>query len=287
MIGIILAGGLGTRLYPLTIVQSKQLLPVFDKPMIYYPLATLMSSGIKKIILISSKEYIPTYKKLFSNGEDLGIEIKYLIQDKPEGIAQAFIISKPFIKKENVCLILGDNIFHGDSIETHMSIAIENLNNNFSTIFAYYVSNPNEYGVVEFDKINTPKNIIEKPKKNSTNYAVTGMYFYTNDVFQKVSLLVPSKRGELEITSLNNLYIHEKRLKCEKLDRGISWLDMGTFDSLLEASSLISSIEKRQGLKIGCLEEIAYKKKFINRKKFQEHIKKHKNKYGDYLKKFL
>lgn len=283
MIGIILAGGRGTRLHPLTLIQSKQLLPVYDKPMIYYPLSTLMGVGIQKFILISSPEYIDQYKKLFQDGSSLGLEINYIIQKSPNGIAQAFLLSKKYIKNQNVCLILGDNIFYGDSINSKIKNAQKNLEKNISSIFAYYVSNPQHYGVISFKK-NKPYKIIEKPKNPKSNYAVTGLYFYTKDVVEKASQLKYSKRGELEITSLNELYLKDKRLNCEVFGDGCAWLDMGTHDGLLEASSLISTIEKRQGLKIGCIEEIAYKNGFIKK---DEYIKKFKNlnsSYADYLK---
>jgi len=283
MIGIILAGGKGTRLHPLTLIQSKQLLPVYDKPMIYYPLSTLMDAGIKKFIIISSSEYIEQYKKLFQNGESLGIQINYLIQKSPDGIAQAFLISKKYIKNQNVCLILGDNVFYGDSINLKIENAITNLDKNISSIFAYYVSNPQDYGVITFKK-NKPYKIIEKPKNPKSNYAVTGLYFYTKDVVDKASQLKFSKRGELEITSLNELYLKENRLNCEIFGDGCAWLDMGTHDGLLEASSLISTIEKRRGLKIGCIEEIAYKNGFIKRDKFIKKFKNVNSSYAYYLK---
>ncbi len=283
MIGIILAGGKGTRLYPLTLIQSKQLLPVYDKPMIYYPLSTLMNAGIKKFIIISSNEYIEQYKKLFLDGKALGIEINYLIQKSPNGIAQAFLISQKYIKNHNVCLILGDNIFYGDSINSKIENAIENLNKNISSIFAYYVSNPQHYGVVTF-KNDKPYKIIEKPKNPKSNYAVTGLYIFTKDVVNKAKQLKYSKRGELEITSLNEIYLKENRLNCELLGEGCAWLDMGTHDGLLEASSFISTIEKRQGLKIGCIEEIAYKKGFIRKDEFLKKIKNVNSNYANYLK---
>ena len=283
MIGIILAGGRGTRLHPLTLIQSKQLLPVYDKPMIYYPLSTLMGAGIQKFILISSQEYIDQYKKLFQDGSSLGIEINYIIQKSPDGIAQAFLLSKKHIKNQNVCLILGDNIFYGDSINSKIKNAQKNLEKNISSIFAYYVSNPQHYGVITFKK-NKPYKIIEKPKNPKSNYAVTGLYFYTKDVVEKASQLKYSKRGELEITSLNELYLKDKRLNCEVFGDGCAWLDMGTHDGLLEASSLISTIEKRQGLKIGCIEEIAYKNGFIKKDEFIKKFKNLNSSYADYLK---
>ena len=283
MIGIILAGGRGTRLHPLTLIQSKQLLPVYDKPMIYYPLSTLMGVGIQKFILISSPEYIDQYKKLFQDGSSLGLEINYIIQKSPNGIAQAFLLSKKYIKNQNVCLILGDNIFYGDSINSKIKNAQKNLEKNISSIFAYYVSNPQHYGVISFKK-NKPYKIIEKPKNPKSNYAVTGLYFYTKDVVEKASQLKYSKRGELEITSLNELYLKDKRLNCEVFGDGCAWLDMGTHDGLLEASSLISTIEKRQGLKIGCIEEIAYKNGFIKKDEFIKKFKNLNSSYADYLK---
>ena len=286
MIGIILAGGKGTRLYPLTLTQSKQLLPVYDKPMIYYPLSVLLNAGIREIILISSPEYLNQYKKLLGSGKSLGIKIQYLVQKKPEGIAQALLISNKYIKNQNVCLILGDNIFYGASMNKHIDNAINNLKENLSTIFAYYVSNPQDYGVVSF-KNNIPNKIIEKPKKFISNFAVTGLYFYTADAFKKVKKLKFSSRGELEITALNEMYLHEKRLNCEILEEGCAWLDMGTHDGLLEASSFISTIEKRQGLKIGCIEEIALKKGYIKTKDVAKIITNNNSSYSNYLKKIL
>ena len=284
--GIILAGGTGSRLHPITNVISKQLLPVYDKPMIYYPLSTLMLSGIKDILIICS----PSDKKLFidllGDGSKFGIKINYEIQNKPEGIAQAFIIGKRFIGESNVALILGDNLFHGDHL-------IDRLRHSFNlkkgaSIFAYPVSDPERYGVVEFNKRGKAYRIEEKPKNPKSKFAITGLYFYDNSVVKKAELLVPSKRGELEITDLNKIYMEEGELSVEIMNRGMTWLDTGTLDSLHEASSYIRSLEKRQGLKIGCPEEVAWRMGFINDKellKLSESLLK--SGYGYYLKSII
>jgi glucose-1-phosphate thymidylyltransferase len=285
MKGIILAGGEGTRLYPLTLHTSKQLLPVYDKPMIYYPLSTLMLSGIKDILIISDSKNIINFKKLFSHGSSLGIKIQYTIQEKPEGIAQALTLGKDFIDNKEVCLILGDNIFYGSDFINYLKNAVLN-SKKLATIFAYQVSNPSAYGVVSFDKNNNPNKIIEKPKNSKSNFAVTGLYFYPAGVSKIASDIKKSDRGEYEITSVNQKYLNSKKLKVTKLGRGFTWLDAGTHKDLIEASSFIYSVEKRQGLKIACLEEIALNQNFISKETFKKNIKnlKGNSSYVKYLK---
>jgi len=286
--GIILSGGSGSRLYPLTLGISKQLLPIYNKPMIYYSLSVLMLANIREVLIITTPQDNINYKRLLGNGSDLGINIQYKIQDQPRGLAEAFIIGKSFIKKNNVCLILGDNIFYGNNFSEKLNKSFVNLKNNNATIFAYPVSDPERYGVIEIDNKGLPKKIIEKPKKAISNLAVTGLYFYPNDVIEKVKKIKPSKRGELEITSINELYLNEKRLSLEILNRGFAWLDMGTNESLIDASIFVKAVENRQGLKIACIEEIAYKKNFINKKQFLKLISKFKNNsYGEYLSKII
>ena len=286
--GIILSGGSGSRLYPLTLGISKQLLPIYNKPMIYYSLSVLMLANIREVLIITTPQDNINYKRLLGNGSDLGINIQYKIQDQPRGLAEAFILGKSFIKKNNVCLILGDNIFYGNNFSEKLNKSFVNLKNNNATIFAYPVSDPERYGVIEVDNKGLPKKIIEKPKKTISNLAVTGLYFYPNDVIEKVKKIKPSKRGELEITSINELYLNEKRLSLEILNRGFAWLDMGTNESLIDASIFVKAVENRQGLKIACIEEIAYKKNFINKKQFLKLISKFKNNsYGEYLSKII
>jgi glucose-1-phosphate thymidylyltransferase len=286
--GIILSGGSGSRLYPLTLAVSKQLLPIYNKPMIYYPLSVLMLANIKDILIITTPQDSSNYKRLLGNGSDLGMNIQYKIQTQPRGLAEAFIIGKNFIKKDNVCLILGDNIFYGNNFSEKLKKSFINLENNNATIFAYPVSDPERYGVVQIDNKGRPKKIIEKPKKSVSDLAVTGLYFYPNDVVEKVKKIKPSKRNELEITSINELYLNEQRLNLETLNRGFAWLDMGTNESLIDASIFVKAVENRQGLKIACIEEIAYKKNFINKKKFIKLIGKFKNNsYGKYLNKII
>ncbi len=285
MKGIILAGGSGTRLYPITKAVSKQLLPVYDKPMIYYPLSVLMLAGIKEILIISTPEDLPNFKKLIGNGSDLGIKLSYAEQPSPDGLAQAFIIGEDFIGNEDVCLILGDNIFYGHGLPEMLKSAINNVNEEKkATVFGYYVKDPERYGVVDFDKEGNAKSIFEKPEKPKSNYAVVGLYFYPNDVINIAKDVKPSDRGELEITTVNQHYLKENKLKVELMGRGFAWLDTGTHDSLLEASQFIETIEKRQGLKVACLEEIALYMGYINKeqvKKLAESLKK--NNYGQYL----
>lgn len=282
MKGIILAGGSGTRLYPITRSVSKQILPVYDKPMIYYPLSVLMLAGIKDILVISTPTDIGLYENLLGDGSHLGIRISYKIQPSPDGLAQAFILGEEFIGDDNVCLILGDNIFYGYNFSNILeeAAALEDG----SIVFGYYVNDPERYGVVEFDSVGKVISIEEKPEIPKSNYAVTGLYFYSNDVVEKAKNLKPSKRGELEITDLNRLYLDENRLKVKLLGRGFAWLDTGTHDSLLQASNFIATIEQRQGLKVSCIEEIAFKKGFINREQLLElALPLSKNQYGQYL----
>ena len=284
--GIILAGGHGTRLAPLTSVLSKQLLPVYDKPMIYYPLSTLMLIGIKEILIISSPLHLNLYKGLLKDGSDLGLSISYEIQESPRGLAEAFIIGEKFLDGSPSVLILGDNLFYGHELTKNLKNA--NENNEFSTIFAYKVNDAKRYGVVEFDENLVAKSIEEKPLNPKSNFAITGLYFYDQNVSSYAKQIKPSQRGELEITDLNEKYMSEKKLKVEVLGRGIAWLDTGTFDSLLEAGSFIRTIEERQGLKIGCPEEIAWRLGYINTKKLKLISKKYeKSKYGEYLLKII
>jgi len=289
MKGIILAGGLGTRLYPATRVVSKQLLTIYDKPMIFYPISTLMLAGIKEILIISTPSDIPNFKKLLGTGEELGLMFSYKTQEKPEGLAQAFIIGKEFIANQDVCLILGDNIFYGNGLTELLLEAKNNtVNNNEATIFGYYVDEPKRYGVVEFDKNHKVLSIIEKPNKPKSNYAVVGLYFYPNNVVKNVLKVKKSERGEYEITSLNQLYMNNDKLKVEIMHRGFTWFDTGTHQSMLEASNFIASIENRQGLKVSCLEEIAFKKGFIDQLMLKKLIKYYKNNpYSSYLKKLF
>lgn len=284
MKGIILAGGSGTRLYPITKGVSKQLLPVYDKPMIYYPLSVLMLAGIQEILIISTPEDLPNFKKLLGNGKEIGLQLRYAVQPSPDGLAQAFIIGREFIGTDDVCLVLGDNIFYGVGFSGMLQNARKNLADGKSTAFVYYVNDPERYGVANFDTKGNLISIEEKPNNPKSNFAVVGLYFYTNDVVQIAKNIQPSERGELEITSVNQSYLKQKTLKVELLGRGFAWLDTGTHDSLMEAGQFIETIEKRQGLKVACLEEIAYKMKYINTeqvKKLAEPLKK--NGYGQYL----
>jgi glucose-1-phosphate thymidylyltransferase len=286
MKGIILAGGSGTRLYPITKAVSKQLMPIYDKPMIYYPLSILMLAGIREILIISTKDDLPKFKKLLNNGNNLGLKFEFVIQDNPDGLAHAFILGKDFIGAEDACLILGDNIFYGDGIKPILKNAIQKASDsNQATVFGYQVRNPSDYGVVDFDESGKALSIEEKPTVPKSNYAVTGLYFYPNDVIRKALLVKPSKRGELEITSLNQLYLQENRLNVELMGRGYAWLDTGTHESLLEASKFIETIEKRQGLKVACIEEIAFEYQYINKNQLLSIADELKNnQYGQYLK---
>ncbi len=282
MKGIVLAGGAGTRLYPITRSISKQIIPVYDKPMIYYPLSVLMLAGIREILIISTPTDIHLYEDLFGSGEQLGLKISYKIQPSPDGLSQAFILGEEFIGDDSVCMILGDNIFYGYNFRSILESAASLEDG--AVVFGYYVNDPERYGVVEFDDAGKVVSIEEKPEKPRSNYAVTGLYFYSNDVVRKAKSLKPSARGELEITDLNRLYLEEDRLNVRLLGRGFAWLDTGTFDSLLQASNYIATIEQRQGLKISCIEEIAFKKGFISREqllRLAEPLKK--NQYGQYL----
>lgn len=284
MKGIILAGGFGTRLYPITLGISKQLLPVFDKPMIYYPLSVLMLADIKDILIISTKEDLPSFKRLLGDGSNLGISIDYMMQDTPRGLVDAFILGKNFIGSDSVCLILGDNIFYGHDLPKLLTIGNQNATKGYATIFGYHVKDPSRYGVVEAGNDGNVKSLEEKPSSPRSNLAITGIYFYPNDVINLATMISPSSRGELEITSLNNLYLSKLRLKYEEIGRGFAWLDTGTHESLLEAALFIETIQNRQGLKIGCLEEIAYLKGLISKEKLSEAAKKlQSNDYGEYL----
>lgn len=283
MKGIILAGGSGTRLYPITLGISKQLMPIYDKPMIYYPISTLISAGIKDILIITTKEDNHGFKKLLGNGNKFGVNISYEIQDKPNGLAQAFVIGENFIEKERVCLILGDNIFSGSGIENKMK---DFFDINGAGIFAYWVANPERYGVVEFDDKNKATSLIEKPINPNSNYAVPGIYFYDNSVIEVAKNLKPSKRGEYEITDVNKYYLEKNKLQVRILNEGTVWLDTGTIDSLNDASEYVRVIEKRQGKKIGCIEEEAFNKNFISKSELLKISKKYeKSGYGLYLKK--
>jgi len=282
MKGIILAGGAGTRLYPITRSISKQIIPVYDKPMIYYPLSVLMLAGIREILIISTPADIGLYEHLFGDGSQLGLKIAYKIQPSPDGLAQAFILGDEFIGSDNVCMILGDNIFYGYNFRSILEEAASI--DDGTVVFGYYVNDPERYGVVEFDENGKVISIEEKPEHPKSNYAVTGLYFYSNDVVEKAKKLKPSKRGELEITDLNRVYLEEKRLNVKLLGRGFAWLDTGTHDSLLQASNFIATIEQRQGLKVSCIEEIAYKKGFISKDQLVELARPlSKNQYGQYL----
>lgn len=283
MKGIILAGGSGTRLYPLTQVICKQLLPVFDKPMIYYPLSTLMLAGIKEVLIITTPGDQVLFTDLLGDGSPLGLKIKYAIQEKPEGLAQAFIIGEEFIGIDSVCLILGDNIFYGHGLTELLKNAVSRESG--ATVFGYYVKDPERYGVVKFDSNKVAVSIEEKPSKPKSNFAVTGLYFYDNDVVGIARNLKPSKRGELEITDVNKIYLANKNLNVEIMGRGFAWLDTGTHNSLVEATLYIKTIEDRQGLKVGCIEEIAYRMGLINRKQLLYIANKLiKSGYGEYLK---
>ena len=285
MKGIILAGGSGTRLYPLTMVTSKQLLPVYDKPMIYYPLSTLMLAGIKEILIISTPEDMPRFKELLGNGHQFGIELSYEIQNSPDGLAQALIIGDAFIGQDACTLILGDNIFYGSGLSTLLYRAVQNSMADEATIFGYYVNEPKRFGIVDFDKNGNVLSVEEKPELPKSNYAITGVYFYPAGVAEKAKRVKPSKRGELEITSLNEIYLKEGKLKVQILGRGFAWMDTGTMESLLDAAEFVHMVEKRQGIKISAPEEIAYRRGWIGDKELLKSAQKYGNSpYGKHLK---
>ena len=284
MKGIILAGGSGTRLYPLTKGVSKQLMPIYDKPMIYYPLSVLMLAGIREVLIISTIEDLPRFEQLLGSGSDIGMKFEYIVQPTPDGLAQAFILGRDFIGADDACLILGDNIYYGHGLPEMLESAVNNAKDNKATVFGYHVHDPERYGVVEFDSTGKALTIEEKPSKPKSNYAVTGLYFYPNDVLKKAVEVVPSDRGELEITTINQMYLDEDRLTVELMGRGYAWLDTGTHESLLEASTFIEIIERRQDLKVACIEEIAFEMEYINKEQLinlAEPLKK--NQYGKYL----
>ncbi len=289
MKGIILAGGSGTRLFPITRVANKQLLPIYDKPMIYYPLSTLMLAGIKDILIISTPEDISKYEDLFKDGSSIGLKLSYKIQPSPDGLAQAFLIGESFIGSDNVCLILGDNVFYGGGLPNKLRDSVKEVNNcNNAVVFGYYVNDPGRYGVVDFDKGGKPISIEEKPVNPTTNYAISGLYFYPNDVVKISKNLKPSERGELEITDVNKVYLSNSRLHVEKMGRGFTWLDTGTQDSLLEASLFVQTLEKRQGVKISCIEEIAYRMGYIDAQQLKNIASKLiSSPYGEYLEKVV
>ena len=285
MKGIVLAGGSGTRLYPITKGISKQLIPIFDKPMIYYPVSVLMLAGIRDILIISTPHDLPGFKRLLGDGSEIGVRFEYAEQPSPDGLAQAFIIGEKFIGDDSVCLVLGDNIFYGSGFSALLRQSVENAEkNNLATVFGYYVNDPERYGVAEFDNEGNCLSIEEKPEKPKSNYAVVGLYFYPNSVVEIAKNMKPSARGELEITTVNQVYLEKEQLKVLPLQRGFAWLDTGTHDSLSEASTFIEVIEKRQGLKVACLEEIAYKRGWITIDQVHELAKPMiKNGYGQYL----
>lgn len=285
MKGIILAGGSGTRLYPLTKAVSKQILPLYDKPMIYYPLSVLMLAKIREVLIISTPRDLPVFKELLGDGTLLGMKFEYKVQEKPRGLADAFIVGKDFIGNDDVAMVLGDNIFYGQSFTSTLTRAVESIKNNKgAVIFGYYVKDPTAYGVVEFNKDGKVLGIEEKPQEPKSNYAVPGLYFYDNSVVQIAENVKPSKRGEIEITAVKNEYLKQGKLNVELLGRGMAWLDTGTYDGLLEASNFIATIQKRQGMYVSCIEEIAYRNKWISKDTLLETASGYKTDYGEYLK---
>lgn len=284
MKGIILAGGAGTRLYPLTMVTSKQLLPVYDKPMVYYPLSTLMLAGIKDILVISTEADLPNFKRLLGNGSNFGVNLSYIVQPSPDGLAQAFLLGEDFIGDDACAMILGDNIFYGGGFTDKLKTAVDNTQNGVATIFGYYVNDPERFGIMEIDKNFNVLSVEEKPQNPKSNYCITGLYFYPKGVSQKAKKVKPSARGELEITSLNDIYLSESKLKATILGRGFAWLDTGTMDSLVEATKFVQMLEKRQGIKISAPEEIAFRNGWITKEKLKESAAKYgKSPYGNHL----
>ena len=284
MKGIILAGGAGTRLYPLTMVTSKQLLPVYDKPMIYYPLSTLMLAGIREILIISTPQDLPNFERLLGDGSMYGLSLSYKVQPSPDGLAQAFILGEEFIGNDSVAMVLGDNIFYGSGFGQYLRDAVKHVDKGVASIFGYYVTDPERFGIVEFDKTGKVISVEEKPENPKSNYCITGLYVYDNSVVEKAKNLKPSKRGELEITDLNRLYLIEDKLHVEILGRGFAWLDTGTVDSLIEAAEFVQTLEKRQGLKISAIEEIAYNMGWISKEELIDAAKRYgKSPYGHHL----
>lgn len=286
MKGIVLAGGAGTRLYPLTMVTSKQLLPIYDKPMIYYPLSTLMLAGIREILIISTPQDLPNFERLLGDGSQYGLSLSYKVQPSPDGLAQAFILGEEFIGQDSVAMVLGDNIFYGSGFGKILAEAAENTKLGRATVFGYYVNDPHRFGIVEFDDQGKVLSVEEKPSNPKSNYCITGLYFYDNSVVQKAKQMKPSARGELEITDLNRVFLEEGNLDVKLLGRGFAWLDTGTMDSLVEAASFVQTVEQRQGIKISAIEEISYIKGWINKEQLLKAAKKYgKSPYGDHLKK--
>lgn len=285
MKGIILAGGSGTRLYPLTMVTSKQLLPIYDKPMIYYPMSVLMSAGIREILIISTEQDLPRFQELLGDGSRFGLQLSYAVQPSPDGLAQAFLIGEDFIGEDSVAMILGDNIFSGHGLKKRLQTAVGRAKDGMATIFGYYVDDPERFGIVEFDSDGNAVSIEEKPKQPKSNYCVTGLYFYDNRVVEYAKRLKPSKRGELEITDLNRMYLEQGSLKVEVMGQGFTWLDAGTHESLTDATNFVKTVETHQHRKIGCLEEIAYLNGWISKEVLLELCENYKqNQYGQYLK---